>query len=244
MFPLVLICNDWHTFTSADLTEGNTHLYILEHAESFDDIKLNNLFPWSNEDRKKIIRFRSQSAKTSWCMARVLAFEVLSGVLDEDKRKIIFSIGGYGKPYLIERGIYFNWSHCPSCVALAISPSAEVGCDIEDCMRSLPEIDTLIEEFFTETECDWIHTVHDYESKHRRFLNLFTQKEAYLKAIGVGLSLPLKDVPVHLVESPFHQNDFISFTTGSRNNYLVSLFQTGEKKLSINIKYFRISEVS
>ena len=96
--------------------------------------------------------------------------------------------GEYGKPYFSEReDICFNISHSGDYAAAAVSDSP-IGIDIQ-VIR--PVKDGLIKKLCNETERGFIDKSED---KDRAFITLWALKESYIKAIGKGMSFPMKDV--------------------------------------------------
>lgn len=100
---------------------------------------------------------------------------------------IKFSV--FNKPYF-EGDIDFNISHSAEYVICAISLTAKVGIDIEEIK---PVSFTEFKSFFSDTECEKIEQAVD--STYSFYTN-WTQKEAFLKAIGMGLSVPIKEVEI------------------------------------------------
>lgn len=95
----------------------------------------------------------------------------------------------YGKPY-IDGDIHFNIAHSADRVMLAVH-SSEVGTDIE-CIR---EIDlNITRKFATENEKEYIFAPSDPLNRYRRFFIIWTLKEAYIKAEGEGMHIPLKSI--------------------------------------------------
>jgi 4'-phosphopantetheinyl transferase len=82
----------------------------------------------------------------------------------------------------------FNLTHTRGLVACVVSRNAEVGIDAETLDRRTDPLE-LAERFFSPLEV--VTLAHCRESVHVRFLEIWTLKEAYLKALGEGLSTPL-----------------------------------------------------
>lgn len=89
-----------------------------------------------------------------------------------------------GKPFL-ENGIAFNFSHTKNIVGIAVSEN-EVGLDIQ--YHKLPYNERLIERFHPNEQL-WLHQQVDIP---KAFYQLWTRKEAFLKAIGTGIRRGLK----------------------------------------------------
>jgi len=108
---------------------------------------------------------------------------------------VFFATGKHGKPCLdisgIDRPPQFNLTHSGDFVALAISDD-EVGVDIEN-LRPVNAAQRLANRFFSPEERKHVFEL-DGEARDRAFLRIWTQKEAYLKATGLGVGMPLRGV--------------------------------------------------
>lgn len=100
---------------------------------------------------------------------------------------VAIAYGKHGKPYLVNYpNIHFNLSHAGQMV-LAIFAEVEVGCDIEPIQKAeMP----LAKRFFCSEEYEYIATQTE-EWQNRAFYRIWTLKESFIKATGLGLSLPL-----------------------------------------------------
>ncbi|MBI9097873.1 MAG: 4'-phosphopantetheinyl transferase superfamily protein [Spirochaetaceae bacterium] len=105
----------------------------------------------------------------------------------------------FGKPFLRNhKNIFFNLTHSGDYVILAISDK-EVGIDIEQ----EKEIDIEIaDKFFSKSESKIISSAEDKDKKSI-FFRMWTQKESYLKAIGLGLSKPLDSFSVESISGDY-----------------------------------------
>ena len=139
----------------------------------------------SAQRREKIARLRREDARrlslgAALLLDRLLEDEGLSPAGD-------FALGKEGKPYLPERpDVHFSLSHSGELALCALSAS-EIGCDVETPRRC--EL-ALAERFFHPEESALLFSLPEGEQE-AAFLRLWTLKESYLKAIGLGLALPL-----------------------------------------------------
>src|SRR5262249_3045475 len=112
------------------------------------------------------------------------------GVLPED---LVFQTGIRGKPSLLSPVIpipwEFNVSHSGDCALAGIVKGTPCGVDIEGPRARISAIE-IAERFFCPREIEWM------KRSSERFLRLWTAKEAVIKAVGLGLSIPLTDVDV------------------------------------------------
>lgn len=115
-----------------------------------------------------------------------------------------FSRNAYGRPEIANavdevRGLSFNISHTRGLIALAVGRGREFGVDVENVAVRSPSIG-IAERFFSPTEVAELSCVPT-ERQLDRFFEYWTFKESYIKARGMGLSLPLDrfsfDFPHH-----------------------------------------------
>ena len=96
---------------------------------------------------------------------------------------LIISAGSNGKPYIDNCGVHFNLSHCGNIVLAAFSDE-EIGVDVELASRSG---NAVIERIFTRGERDYIGLARSEPEARRRFCEIWTAKEAFMKLQGAGL---------------------------------------------------------
>jgi 4'-phosphopantetheinyl transferase len=101
-----------------------------------------------------------------------------------------FETNRYGRPFVVDLpGIYFNLSHTEGCVTCIVSGREAVGVDVE-CIRLGDALLELARRVFSPEEVETLGGLSACDSADR-FFDLWTLKEAYLKATGVGLNVPL-----------------------------------------------------
>lgn len=153
----------------------------------------------SEDERARVDRFHFRKHRDSFVAARGILREILSGYTHEDPARLRFRYGRYGKPMLIAsstRGtdIRFNLTHSGSLLLIAIAMGRELGVDLEQIQPTIVN-DRLIKEVFSEQEQVVFYSVTK-SMQVPLFFDWWTRKEAYLKARGVGLSIPLTHVRV------------------------------------------------
>lgn len=145
----------------------------------------------SEEEIEKYKKYKKEDDAENFAFARFFSKNILSGIFNIEAEKIVFEIQPHGKPKLKFpeiKNFDFNISHSGEMIVVAINDQGDVGVDIE----KIQEIDfSLINEFCTKNEEIYINK--NIEEKLKRFYEIWTLKEAYLKALGKGLYLPMKD---------------------------------------------------
>ena len=108
--------------------------------------------------------------------------------------EIIIYEGVNGKPYLNEKDVFFNVSHSVDCFVIAITHLGQIGIDIEQKNRKLDysKIKGLL---FSESELNLFDDL-EQDSKQEAIINAWTRKESFFKALGSGMTSPLKEFEV------------------------------------------------
>ena len=103
-----------------------------------------------------------------------------------------------GKPHLEARPIRFNLSYAGTQAVVGISPTSEIGVDTEP-IAGPPDYVGTARARFSRAEVDWIEEAVEPE-RLRRFCRLWAIREALVKATGQGLSLPMHEIDVEIVD--------------------------------------------
>ena len=150
----------------------------------------------SDAERARAGRFRFEKHRMASIIARGVLRSLLSQYLAQPAESITLLDGPKGKPRIEpESSPHFNVSHSGELAIFAFS-RCEIGADIE-IIRGLKEMDGIAERFFCADECDQLRSSQSAD-KERAFFRCWTRKEAYIKAIGEGLSAPLDQFQVTL----------------------------------------------
>jgi 4'-phosphopantetheinyl transferase len=111
-----------------------------------------------------------------------------------------FASGPFGRPEIaapqVEPPLRFNLSHTDGLVVCLVAGDREVGVDAEDTRRTSSTID-IAERYFSPDEVREL-LAWPAEHRHRRFFEYWTLKEAYIKARGLGLQLPLDQFTIQI----------------------------------------------
>lgn len=110
--------------------------------------------------------------------------EHVSRMVGVPAEKLKYVFGEHGKPYIKGNPIYFNVSHCGNVILTAFCQE-EIGVDIEIVREFNSDVP---KRFFTEEERQYIDLSADKAEENRRFFEIWTAKEAFLKFCGVGIS--------------------------------------------------------
>ena len=145
-------------------------------------------------ERKQQKRFHFKKHRHQYLITRALVRSVLSFYVDEiSPQEWQFNLNQYGKPSIQQPDVHlplqFNLSHTEQMTVMAVALNSEVGVDIEYLHRRGKTVE-LAERYFSPSE---VKQLLDLPKKRQRqrFFELWTLKEAYIKACGMGLSIPL-----------------------------------------------------
>lgn len=147
------------------------------------------------EEHRRATRFRIAAARHRFVLAHSVLRRSLGSLIDADPGDLVFSTGERGKPLLTVPEIVdppqFNLSHSGNTVVFVVG-SVDLGVDVEG-LREVSNAARLARRFFSPSEQLMINTL-DGATRDHAFLRIWTQKEAYLKATGLGVGMPLCEV--------------------------------------------------
>lgn len=143
----------------------------------------------SKERQERVHRFVHKKDAVRSLIAELIVRIVIWEELRIPNANISFHKEEYGKPYLVGYPqFHYNLSHSGSWIVCAVD-GATVGIDIE---RAAPIDLQIAQQYFTAEENAYIYASGTEEQQHERFYDVWSLKESYLKAVGKGLSIPLR----------------------------------------------------
>ncbi|MBF0589352.1 MAG: 4'-phosphopantetheinyl transferase superfamily protein [Magnetococcales bacterium] len=140
-------------------------------------------------ERRRAERLINPRDGRRFTLSHALLRLVLAHHTGLDPAAIIYRRTQHGKPYLAG-GPAFNMSHSGAGVLMAVGPADPIGIDVER-PRPMADRDGVVDRFFSEQE-QRAYDATPVEDRHVAFFNIWTRKEAYLKAFGHGLRWPLE----------------------------------------------------
>jgi 4'-phosphopantetheinyl transferase len=147
----------------------------------------------SPDERARASRFHFPQHRLAYVFAHVVLRDVLSRYLQCSRREIRFAENAFGKPFLDDvsggRAVEFSLSHSGGLVVVGLCRGRRIGIDVEE-IRPMDDISAIAESYFTPQECAFILREQRLGRQHA-FWSCWTRKEAYVKAVGKGLSIPL-----------------------------------------------------
>jgi 4'-phosphopantetheinyl transferase len=158
----------------------------------------------SADELERSRRFRFEEDRQRFAVTRQALRILLGRYTQCDPNSLSFNYSHAGKPALGHptTDIRFNVTHSHECAMVAIARSHEVGVDLEF-QREDVEVEDLARRFFSSYEQEKLTAIASAD-RNAAFFQIWTAKEALIKAMGIGLSLPLDsfDVALELVSGP------------------------------------------
>ena len=181
------------------LLENDVHLWYSSldlSASSYEQLEAT----LDRDERRRAKRFCFELERARFVSGRGLLRRILgyhSGIKPSELR---FDYSSRGKPSLTDtfRGhkILFSLAHSDGNVIYAVALDREIGVDLERIVR-IDELEQIANRFFSDQEKGALHALAGY-AKREAFFEIWTAKEAYLKACGDGLAHPLDKIDVLL----------------------------------------------
>jgi 4'-phosphopantetheinyl transferase len=150
----------------------------------------------STAERERAQKFHFAADRWSYLSAQALLRWSLSNQLGSEPLAIHYRRTAEGQPLLEDdsRGLYFSLTHARGLVAVALSKERSLGVDVEQ-VKQDTNAEELARSYFSSVELAHLLTLNERD-RLKHFLIQWTLKEAFLKAIGMGLHAPLDSLQV------------------------------------------------
>lgn len=145
----------------------------------------------SPEEKQRWQQFRFPKHQHQYLITRALVRTTLANYTNLAPQTLQFAANKYGKPELkcIAMPLYFNLSNTDTLIVCAVSQEQQIGIDVESLQHKTSSVDIAHRFFSTQEYQDLIALTQ--KDQRQRFFQFWTLKEAFIKAKGMGLSLPL-----------------------------------------------------
>lgn len=152
----------------------------------------------SEDERARAARLRTTQLRADFEASRGIQRDVLARYTGIPAESLAFDYTSFGKPSLVETGrapgLVFNVSNAGGMALVALTLEQRIGADLEP-VRPVRQALAIAGRFFSKNEAEILRTFPN-DDVDRAFLTVWTRKEAFIKAVGEGLSLPLGDFDV------------------------------------------------
>jgi 4'-phosphopantetheinyl transferase len=182
---------------SLALPQNEVHVWCA--SLDLDPVDLEDLrATLTSDERARAARFHFPKDQQHFVTARGTLRMILARYLDRAPAQLEFCYGPFGKPELAPSldaaGIRFNLSHSQGLALYAVTRHYEIGVDLEG-VRANFAWEEIASRYFAPQEVEALRLV-PAPSRAGAYLNCWTRKEAFVKARGEGLSLPLDQFEV------------------------------------------------
>ncbi len=151
----------------------------------------------TGDERERAMRFRVDRAREAFVLTRGTLRTLLARYLGGEPGAIRFRYEGQGKPFFDSgNNVQFNVSHTDGLALIGVARDRRIGVDVEK-IKPETEVGKLSERFFSERERLELRRLSGDELR-AAFFRVWSRKEAYIKATGEGLSLPLHQFDVSI----------------------------------------------
>ena len=183
------------------LTSGEIHLW-LTLPDEIDEAGLLIAYRalLNAAEKEQEARFYFARDRHRYLVTRTLVRTVLSRYIAVAPRDWMFSTNAYGRPQAVNKGatdcsLSFNISHTDRLIVLGVTRRRSLGVDVENVVTRKISID-IANRYFASQEVAALRAVLPDQQQYR-FYEYWTFKESYIKARGMGLSLPLDKFSFH-----------------------------------------------
>ena len=183
------------------LDDKMVHIWSLE-LDQPEDVRVAFWQTLTEEEQNRANRFYFDHDRHHFIVARGVLRQLLANYLGILPTDVIFAYGHNGKPLLDERlrengrNLEFNLSHAKGVGLIGFSWNRVLGVDVEQ-IRPLNDGPDIAKRFFSEWENNIFFSLPE-DQYPQAFFNCWTRKEAFIKAIGDGLTYPLDKFDVTL----------------------------------------------
>jgi 4'-phosphopantetheinyl transferase len=170
------------------LADGDLHVWQIKLDRSAEELlALRSLL--SADERERAARFHFEQHGQHFTAGRGILRCILGRYLGQAPENLTFVYGLRGKPVLAGSPLRFNLAHSGGVAVLAVTRLQELGIDVEH-IREVPNWDGVTNSFFSSSEREAIQSVPPTD-RLLAFFTCWTRKEAYVKATGDGIGVPL-----------------------------------------------------
>ena len=184
---------------SPSLAGGEVHVWRVA-LDQPDDLLEQFHETLDEQELHRASRFHFEKHRRHFVVGRGALRQLLARYIDTKPERFRLSYGAYGKPALDgehkHSRLRFNMSHSHEVALFAFAEDMEVGVDVEHIRADFASED-IARRFFSRREVETFDALPDHDQVNA-FFRCWTRKEAYIKAIGKGLSQALDEFDVTL----------------------------------------------
>lgn len=180
---------------SLNLESHHVDIWRLSLNLLVDSVKLTES-TLSVDETERVARFHFEVDKNRFRVSHGMLRKILGLYLHHDPAELTFSKNQYGKPALVNSALKFNLSHSGDFALIAVTQGRKIGVDLERIRQGISS-HVIAQQYFSKAEVAELQSL-PIDQRESVFFTCWTRKEAYIKAQGLGLSLPLESFDVSL----------------------------------------------
>lgn len=185
----------------------------------------------SNERQERIEKYVFDKDKTISLFSELLMRKLISKKIDITFSEIKFGYNSYGKPYVIDANNYnFSISHSDNCIVF-VDDIYQIGIDVEHVLKNN---NAIAKSFFTANEIEYLYNSGDVINA---FYDIWTSKEAYVKMLGLGLTIKLNSFDV------LKNMDDYNFITKKLKDFTITVCFKKRPFYDIKIKFLNKNQL-
>lgn len=199
----------------SSINPNEIHLWLCESEKITEPLVLNHYQQLlSPEEQTKQKRYRFEKHQLQYLVTRAMIRTLLSHYMPETKaEEWCFEHNEWGRPKLKNEQnpnrLNFNLSHTDGLICCAVTQDHEIGVDVENLLRGGETI-KIANRYFSPNEYEALIAL-PADKQQSRFFDLWTLKESYIKACGMGLAIPLSDFSFTIPAENSHDGILINF---------------------------------
>ncbi len=179
------------------LSEMAVHLWVVP-LDIEDSTRQQLSHYLSPEEKKRASKFYFEHDRNHYIVARGVLRRLLAHYIDTLPEKIIFAYNEFGKPFVAspttDTPVQFNLSHSDNWAVIGITRLGKIGVDIERVRTSIDPA-AIGKRFFASVEVETLLAASEAK-RYDIFFSCWTRKEAFIKAVGQGLTFSLQEFAV------------------------------------------------
>lgn len=177
-------------------TSANIELYFCYISDFSKDALIEILSP---SECQKVKSFRLEEEQNQFLISKALLKLILARYTGQTAQSIQLSYSINGKPYITNKsGVQFNLSHTGNALLIGFTKNVDIGVDIERVNRTV-NFSKIIPLLYSEKELETFNSLKDND-KNDSFFKSWTCKEAFIKAKGSGLTFPINQLELSLLD--------------------------------------------
>jgi phosphopantetheine--protein transferase-like protein len=222
--------------------EGKKEISIWKcHRKNWDNlISCKNIL--NHEEQTKHNKLKIIDDKKRFIIGKVISRSVLSKILNIDSTQIEFISNKFGKPYLkYHSDTFFNISHSGDWVVVGFA-SSDIGVDVQEISNNKRiDFNNIAKHAFHNKELDFIK--ENTLEQNINFYKIWTLKEAFLKAKGVGFYNDLDKINMMpaITNKNVEIDNFCFYQKKIDNNHIIAVAYSSDNKYITNEQNFTIN---